>query len=133
MPESLAVLEKDRAEVLLQLSRLGDLRAGSIGEGMGRCSKPNCHCASAHDPGHGPHFRLTYKVGGKTAAETLATPAAWQKAQREVAEFRRFQELRRRLLEVNTAICRARPVEEERLSPEEKKRRMRSIMKSRPK
>lgn len=129
----LPTLEKDRSEVLLQISGLGDLRRGSILAGMGRCSKPHCHCAAAGDPGHGPHYRLTAKVGGKTVAETLSTPAALRKAQREVAEFRKFQELSRKLVEINEAICRARPVEAEALSAQEKKRRRRSLMKSRQK
>ena len=134
MSESLPALEKDRSEVLRQISHLGDLRPGSLVESMGRCSKPNCHCAQPGDPGHGPHFRLTRKVKGKTVAETLSTPAALRKAQREVAEFRKFQQLSAQLVEVNEAICRQRPVEEEgTLSATEKKRQMRSIMKSRRK
>jgi hypothetical protein len=36
MSEPLPALEKDRSEVLRQISHLGDLRPGSIGEGMGR-------------------------------------------------------------------------------------------------
>ncbi len=130
MSEALPTLEKDRSAVLRQISQLADLRPGSIVGSMGRCSKPNCHCAQPNDPGHGPNFRLTYKVQGKTVAETLSGPAALRKAQREVAEFRRFRELSQKLVRVNEAICRLRPVEEETLSPEEKKRRMRFIMRS---
>ena len=33
--------------------------------------KPNCHCAKRGDPGHGPNFRLTRRVAGKTTTETL--------------------------------------------------------------
>jgi hypothetical protein len=80
MPESLPALEKDRSDVLRQISHLGDLRPGSILEVMGRCSKPNCHCAQPGDPGHGPNFRLTRKVKGKTVAETLSSPAALRDA-----------------------------------------------------
>ena len=131
MSESLPALEKDRAEVLRQISHLGDLRPGSILEVMGRCSKPNCHCAQPGDPGHGPNFRLTRKVKGKTVAETLSSPAALRKAQREVGEFRKFQQLSAQLVEVNEAICPQRPMEEEgALWGAEKKQRMRSIMKS---
>ena len=131
MPEPLQALEKDRSEVLRQISQLGDMRPGSILGVMGRCSKPHCHCAQPGDPGHGPNFRLTRKLKGKTVAETLSSPAALQKAQREVAEFRKFRELSAQLLEVNEAICQRRPVaEEESLSGAEKKRRMLSIMKS---
>jgi len=134
MSESLPALEKDRSEVLLAIAHLGDLRPGSVVEVMGRCSKPNCHCAQPGDPGHGPHFRLTRKIHGKTVAETLASPAALRKAQREVAEFRKFQQLSAQLVEVNEAICQQRPLEEEgNLSRAEKKQRMRSIMKSRKK
>ena len=134
MSEPLPALEKDRSEVLRQISYLGDLRPGSIVEFMGRCSKPNCHCAQPGDPGHGPNFRLTRKVKGKTVAETLSSPAALHKAQREVAEFRKFQQLSAQLVKVNEAICQQRPVEEEgNLSAAEKKQRMLSIMKSRKK
>lgn len=76
MSESLPALENDRSEVVRQITRLGDFRPGSILGVMGRCSKPNCHCAQAGDPGHGPNFRLTAKVKGKTAAETLSSSAA---------------------------------------------------------
>jgi hypothetical protein len=134
MSDSLPALEKDRSEVLRQIADLGDLRPGSIVEVMARCSKPNCHCAQPGDPGHGPHFRLTRKVKGKSVAETLAHPAALRKAQREVAEFRKFQQLSAQLVEVNEAICQQRPVEEEeKLSPAEKKRQMQSIRRSRKK
>jgi len=130
MPE-LQALEKDRSEVLRQISHLGDMRPGSILGVMGRCSKPHCHCAQPGDPGHGPNFRLTRKLKGKTVAETLSSPAALQKAQREVAEFRKFRELSAKLLELNEAICQRRPLGEEvSLSGAEKKRRMLSIMKS---
>jgi hypothetical protein len=131
MSEPLQALEKERSEVLRQMSHLGDMRPGSILGVMGRCSKLNCHCAQPGDPGHGPNFRLTRKVKGKTVAETLSSPAALSKAQREVAEFRKFRELSAKLLELNQTICQRRPVvEEENLSGAEKKRRMLSIMKS---
>jgi hypothetical protein len=63
----------------------------------------------------------------------LPTPAAIRKAEREVAEFRQFQELSREFVETNTAICRLRPVEEEPETAQEKKRRKRSGRKSRAK
>lgn len=129
MHETLSALEHDRSVVLHQISQLQDMRPGSIVGLMGRCSKPNCHCARPTDPGHGPHFRLTRKVKGKTVAETLSDPAALRKAQREVAEFHRFRQLGQQLVEVNEKICRLRPIEET-LAPEEKKRPRRSSRRS---
>ncbi len=129
MSESLPALEKGRSEVVRQITQLGDFRPGSIYGAMGRCSRPTCHCAQAGDPGHGPNFRLTAKVDGKTVAETLSSPAALRKAQREVDEFRRFQKLSAERMAVNEKICHLRPVEEDAgpWTAEEKKRRLRSI------
>lgn len=132
MPDSILDLEKRRAEVLTEISSLGDFRPGSISATSGRCGNPNCHCHKPDDPGHGPNFRLTYKVNGKTVTESFPTPAAQRKAEREVATFRTYQELNRTLIETNEKICRARPVEDT-LTPQEKKRRKRSGRKSKGK
>jgi hypothetical protein len=132
MPDSLLDLEKRRSEVLTEISKLGDFRPGSISATGGRCGTPNCHCHKPEDPGHGPNFRLTYKVKGKTMTESFPNPAAQRKAEREVATFRTYQELSRTLIETNEKICRARPIEDTR-TPQEKKRRKRSRRKSKGK
>ncbi len=133
MAQSLSELEQQRSLLAAQLTQLGDLRPGSVTGVTRRCGKPSCHCAQPDDPGHGPTLRLTYKVHGKTITETLATPASVRKAEREIAEFRRFQELSRSFLEVSEKICRLRPVEEPTRSEQEKKRRTPSSGKSRAK
>lgn len=133
MPQTLTVLEGERTQLLQDISQLGDFRSGSITSVVRRCGEPNCHCARSQDGGHGPDFRLTYKVNGKTRTESLPTPAARHKAEREVAEFRQFQQLSRTLVETNAAICRLRPVEEEPATEQEKKRRQRSGRRSRAK
>ena len=125
MSDALSALETQRATIQRQISQLGDMRAGSITTTGGRCGNPRCHCHQKDDPGHGPFYRLTRKVAGKTVTEAFSTPAALRKTQNEVAEYHRFRELSRDLLEVNEKICRARPVEDT-LTPEEKKRLRRS-------
>ena len=132
MPHSLVDLESRRAAVQLEIARLGDMRSGSISGTGGRCGNPNCHCHREGDPGHGPYYRLTRKVEGKTVTETFSSPASLAKAQREVAECRRFRELGDQLLDVNEQICKLRPVEET-LTQEGKKRPKRSAKKSRAK
>lgn len=132
MPESLSVLEMERAAIQQQIAQLGDMRAGSITTTGGRCGNQRCHCHKKDDPGHGPFYRLTRKVNGKTVTETFSIPAALHKAQKEIAEYHRFRELSRDLLETNEKICRTRPVEDT-LTPEEKKRPRRSRTRSRAK
>ena len=129
MSDSLSALEAQRAQTQLQISRLGDMRSGSISGTSGRCGKPTCHCHQPDDPGHGPFYRLTRKVEGKSVTETFATPAALRKAQQEVEEFHRFRQLSHDLLEVNEKICKLRPVEDTLTTPE-KKRPKRSSKKS---
>jgi len=132
LANSLGSLEQQRSAILMRIFQLGDFRSGSITAIHGRCGKPNCRCHQPGQPGHGPNFRLTRKVGGKTVSESFSSAAELRKAQREVEAFHRFRQLSQELLEVNEKICRARPVEDA-LSPEEKKRRTLSSRKSRAK
>ena len=132
MPDSLASLAPKRSGILTQIQRLGDFRSGSFTSIQGRCGKPNCRCHQPNQPGHGPNFRLTRKVDGKTVSESFSSTAELRKAQREVEAFHRFRQLSQELLEVNEKICRARPAEGT-LSPQEKKRLWRSARKSRAK
>ena len=132
MSDSLAGLERQRSAVLTRILQLGDFRSGSITAISGRCGKPNCHCHQPNQPGHGPNYRLTRKVNGKTVSESFSSAAQLRKAQREVDAYHRFRQLCQELLGVNEGICRARPVEDT-LSPEEKKRPKRSAKKSRAK
>ena len=128
----LTTLEQQRASILTHILELGDFRSGSITAIQSRCGKSNCHCHQPGQPGHGPNFRLTRKVNGKTISESFASPAALHKAQQEVETFHRFRQLSQELLEVNEQICQARPIADT-LSPEEKKRRKRFNKKSRAK
>jgi hypothetical protein len=104
MADSLSALEAQRSEIQQKISGLGDMRSGSITTTGGRCGNPACHCRKEGDAGHGPFYRLTRKVRGKTVTETFATPIALQKARNEVAEFHRFRELSQDLLDVNESF-----------------------------
>jgi len=112
MTASLTELEQRRKALFDELLQLGDFRPGSVTTTGGRCGNPGCHCHRPNDPGHEPHARLTYKVRGKTRTESFPTPAAQRKAEQETANFRRFQHWSRAFVEVNTQICRLRPVED---------------------
>ncbi len=129
MNQPLRELEAERARILSEISQLGDLRPGSITAIRGRCGNARCHCHRPHDPGHGPNFRLTRKIKSKTVSETFSSPQAQRKAEQEVAEYHRFRQLCQDFVAVNEEICRARPVDEEGVSPQEKKRPKRSSRK----
>ncbi len=123
MPESLSALEGERRSLLRQISQLGDFRPGSITTTRGRCGNPGCHCHQPGELGHGPTLRLTSKVAGKTVTESFPTLAAQRKAECEIAEFRKYQQLSRAFVEVNEKICRQRPIPKESEAPEQEKKR----------
>ena len=130
MPHSLPELLDSRSHLLRELSQLGDLQPGSISSVDRRCGKPGCHCALPEDSGHGLQRRLTHQIAGKTATQTLSSAGAVRKAEKEIAEFRRFQTLAQQLIEINQKICRLRPITAEEAMPVQKKRRRHSRRKS---
>jgi hypothetical protein len=123
MPDSLSTLEAERRSILQQISELGDFRPGSITATQGRCGNPHCHCHQPGEAGHGPTLRLTYKARGKTVTESFSSPEAQGKTEREIAEFRKYQQLSRAFVELNDKICRQRPIPEEAERQEQEKKR----------
>lgn len=110
MEKALPELEQRRAELYTELAGTEDFRRGSITATFRKCGKPNCACAVADHPGHGPRYLLTWKVAGKTEGRQLRAGAELEKASREVANYRRFSDLSQQIVEVNEAICDAKPV-----------------------
>ena len=112
MAELLEDLETKRVRVLEELAALGDMRPGSIAERYRQCGKRPCCCEEAQHPGHGPYYSLTYKAGGKTRTRHLAPGPVLAKARREIAAFRKFEQLVPKLVAINQAICDVRPVDD---------------------
>ena len=131
MTTSLEQCRRQRARLLRQLVEFGDFRPGSISKPTKRCGKPSCHCAKDGDSGHPGRAQFTAKVASKTVTESLPSRSSQLKAKREIGEYRRFQQWSSSFVEVNIAICRLRPVEEDMdLTSQEKKRSKRSNKKS---
>jgi hypothetical protein len=110
---TLAEWAQRRQTLAKQIDQLGDFRPGSITSISGSCGKPECRCHRPGESGHGPNLRLTYKVDGKSVSESLSSAAAMRKAEREVAEYRKYQQLSREFVEAYAEICRLRPIEED--------------------
>ena len=110
MAETIEALERRRKDIVEKIAQLNDLRPGSVTAIRKKCGKRNCCCLEEQHPGHGPHWRLTYKGEGTSRTESL-TGDAIGKAEEEIAEFRKFQQLSREFIEVNTRICQLRRAE----------------------
>lgn len=109
MPDPIHALETQRDDILRQMTRLGDMRKGSITEAFRCCGKSACACSAPDHPGHGPYYAFTTKVAGKTKTVQLRAGARLDKFQREVDVYKQFRALSEKLIEVNQALCEARP------------------------
>lgn len=100
-------LRARRQALKAAISDVGDLRPGQLTARYRRCGKPNCHCATPSDPGHGPSYSLTRAVAGKTVTRIIPAGPAVAQTEAQLAEYRRFRELTHELVEVSEALCEA--------------------------
>jgi hypothetical protein len=107
---SLPELEAERDRLYAQLSLVGDFRRGSVSENYRKCGKPNCACAAADHPGHGPRFLWTRTARGRKTIGRQLAAAEVEKVRRELARHAEFAAISEQIAEVNEKICEARPV-----------------------
>ena len=110
MPEpSLPELEAERDVLYARLAVTGDFRRGSVSENYRKCGKPNCACAAADHPGHGPRFLWTRSEGRRKRIGPQLAAAEVEKVRREIARHAEFAATVEQIAEVNEKICEARP------------------------
>jgi hypothetical protein len=107
---SLPELEAERDRLYAQLSTVGDFRRGSVSENYRKCGKPNCACAAADHPGHGPRFLWTRSAGSRRTVGRQLAAAEVEKVRREIARHAEFTATVEQIVEVSERICEARPV-----------------------
>ena len=104
---TLEALREKRDQLTASLTRIDDLRPGSLTARFRRCGKPNCHCAQKGSPGHGPSYSLTHRVAGKTVTQVIPQGISLERTKAQLAEYRRFRHLVRELITVSEQICSA--------------------------
>lgn len=110
MSDPIEELEARRASLYAELAETPDFRRGSVSTNYRRCGKPACACARPEHPGHGPRLLWTRAgPGGKTKGRQLR-PEEVDKVRGELAAHHRFASLSEAIVEVNEAICEARPI-----------------------
>lgn len=107
--DSVNDLEQQRDRLYAQLAATGDFRRGSISENYRRCGKLNCACAHADHPGHGPRFLWTRTVAGRGTKGRQLSATEVDKVRAELANYQSFAAVSDQIVEVNEAICEARP------------------------
>jgi hypothetical protein len=124
-------LRRRRDRLRAELAEVGDMRPGSLVERYRQCGKPNCRCSNVGERGHGPSFSLTHAVRGKTVTRIIPREAVEQTRQ-QIAEYQRFRELAREVVEASERLCDAELKQSRRPDSEEAAKKGASKERSRP-
>lgn len=76
LESSLQKLEERHRALLAELTDLGLVLRGSIGLRLSRCGNPTCRCKADPPKLHGPYYKWTRKLAGKTVNATLSPEQA---------------------------------------------------------
>ncbi len=112
MPPTVESLEQRKKDLYQQLASFGEFRRGTLSVNYRRCGKPNCACARAGHPGHGPQYLWNATIEGKSRAKNVALGPELEKIGQEVENYRRFQRWLEQWVEVNEQLCQLRPMPE---------------------
>jgi hypothetical protein len=92
-------------QLLEELRQIGEFRRGSVNAVYRKCGKRRCVCTQKDHPGHGPQITLTYKHEGKSRIKNLASVAAVEVVEKQVKNHRRFNDWRKKWVQLNEDIC----------------------------
>ena len=129
-------LERKRDRLRAQLTKVGDIRLGSLFRRTRRCGKPTCACAQPDHPGH-PGWFVSKSVGGKTVmAPVPDDESVLARVRGQLEEGRRFRALCEAFAQAGDELSKRRlrdPRTGTRAVPEKKGSKRRSKRKSKGK
>ena len=96
-------LEVEIGKVKEELSRLGDLRPGSLSTQFNVCGSPNCKCKADPPQKHGPYFQVSFTRKGKGSTKFVKEddlPAI----RKQLKNYERMKELIDRWIELSMEL-----------------------------
>jgi hypothetical protein len=68
-------MENRIEKIKIELSKLGEMRPGSLNKQMTVCGKSGCRCVDPKRPKrHGPYYQLSYVHQGKSTSQFIQKP-----------------------------------------------------------
>jgi hypothetical protein len=84
-----AQIEKVKAE----LTKIGEMRPGSLSQQYSACQKPGCKCVDPVKPQkHGPFYQISYSHRGKSTSQFVRAQFVPQ-VRKQVAAYKKFKAL----------------------------------------
>jgi hypothetical protein len=103
MTEPPTALERQRQQLLAEISKLGFALPGTLTARHTRCSSEGCRCHAQPPALHGPYHSWTRKIHGKTVTRKL-TP---EQAERYTPWFENARKLRALITQLETLSLQA--------------------------
>jgi hypothetical protein len=89
-----------------QISQLGPVLPGSIGEQWNVCGTPGCKCKDRVNPKrHGPYYQLSFSVGGRSSSMFIRKEDLLEARQR-VKNYQELKKLITELIQANVDLVR---------------------------
>lgn len=86
------------------LSRLGDMRPGSLSEQYNVCGNPTCRCKDPKNPQkHGPYHQLSYTHKGKSTTEFVKKDKVTE-MKRQIRNYHTFKTLTEEWVDLSVKI-----------------------------
>lgn len=95
-------------EIKRELSRLGEMRPGSLSKQYNVCGNPTCRCKDPKQPKkHGPYYQVSYTHRGKSTTEFVRRGME-AVVKSELDNYRRFKKLTEEWVELSLRIAKLR-------------------------
>ncbi len=65
----ITTLERQITRIKQEISRIGDLRRGSLSEQYNICGTPGCKCKATPPIKHGPYYQLSFTKNGRSSTK----------------------------------------------------------------
>jgi hypothetical protein len=90
-----------------QLTALGPMHPGSLGQQYNVCGKPDCRCKDPRHPQkHGPYYQLSFSWRGKSTTR-FVRPEQVREMRHKLTRYKRFRELVNKWVDLEVARERA--------------------------
>jgi hypothetical protein len=98
-------------EIQKIISKLGEMRPGSVSMQYNVCGNPTCRCKDKENPQkHGPYYQLSYTHKGKSTTEFVKAENV-DEIKQQVANFREFKKLTEEWVDLSVKIAKLRKKE----------------------
>jgi hypothetical protein len=106
--KSVKTLQRRIEMIKTKLTRIGDMRPGSLSKRYNICGNPTCRCKDKDNPKkHGPYYQISYTHRGKSKTEFVRKGMEKQ-VKKELKNYREFRRLTQQWVDLSLETARIR-------------------------